>query len=127
VEAVTYLDTHVVAWLYAGNVELLSETARDVVNASELVISPMVMLELRYLNEIGRLRPDAREVIADLAGRIGLRVSNPALSAIIEAALQQGWTRDPFDRLIVAEATVEEAALLTRDEVIRQHYANAVW
>jgi len=124
---VTYLDTHVVAWLYAGNVELLSAMARDIVNTSELIISPMVMLELRYLNEIGRLRPDAREVVADLAGRIGLRVSNPALSVIVEAALQHGWTRDPFDRLIVAEAAVEDAALLTRDDAIRRHYASAVW
>jgi PIN domain nuclease of toxin-antitoxin system len=37
------------------------------------------------------------------------------------------WTRDPFDRLITAQAALGESTLLTKDDTIRTNYANAVW
>jgi len=37
------------------------------------------------------------------------------------------WTRDPFDRLIVAHAIKANCNLLTKDEKIRKNYAHAVW
>jgi PIN domain nuclease of toxin-antitoxin system len=43
-------------------------------------------------------------------------------------ALRCGWTRDPFDRLIVAQAKANDGAgLVMADTVIRKHYAGAVW
>ena len=51
-----YLDTHVAAWLHAAGAELLSEEAvRQIEQAEEIRISPMVRLELQYLYEIGRV------------------------------------------------------------------------
>ncbi|MEW6429296.1 MAG: hypothetical protein AB1568_14815 [Thermodesulfobacteriota bacterium] len=44
---------------------------------------------------------------------------------IITEAQPQGWTRDPFDRIITATAAAREATLLTRDESIRNHYPKA--
>ncbi|HLK10954.1 MAG TPA: hypothetical protein VKW76_06200 [Candidatus Binatia bacterium] len=44
-EALIYLDTHVVAWLYAGRVDLLSARAIQLVNDEDLRISPAVVLE----------------------------------------------------------------------------------
>jgi PIN domain nuclease of toxin-antitoxin system len=47
---------------------------------------------------------------------------------IAEVALGEGWTRDPFDRLIVAHAKANGIApLITKDEAIHEHYANARW
>jgi PIN domain nuclease of toxin-antitoxin system len=39
------------------------------------------------------------------------------------------WTRDPFDRLIVAQArcTRRSIALITKDRLIRRHFKGAVW
>jgi PIN domain nuclease of toxin-antitoxin system len=42
-------------------------------------------------------------------------------------ALPLSWTRDPFDRLIVAQAAVRDAPLLTKDRAIRRRYRAAVW
>jgi PIN domain nuclease of toxin-antitoxin system len=42
-------------------------------------------------------------------------------------ALGQSWTRDPFDRIIVSQAALRNAPLVTRDQVIRDHYSQAVW
>ena len=49
-----YLDTHVVAWLYAGLTACLSPAARDMINDNGLYLSPMVILELHHLHETGR-------------------------------------------------------------------------
>jgi len=50
-----YLDTHVVIWLYARKGEGLSTRARRLIeDEPEIAISPMVLLELDYLHEIGR-------------------------------------------------------------------------
>ncbi|MCP4995668.1 MAG: type II toxin-antitoxin system VapC family toxin [Gammaproteobacteria bacterium] len=51
-----YLDTHVVVWLYVGDLSKFSHPAKAALNTSPLVISPMVILELTYLHEIGRVK-----------------------------------------------------------------------
>lgn len=43
-------------------------------------------------------------------------------------ALNLDWVSDPFDRIIVANAKINnEATLITRDRLIRKHCAQAVW
>lgn len=121
------LDTHVVAWLYAGMVDRLSEHAVAVIESSDLRISPMVELELTYLHEIGRLAVGGRPIVADLEERIGLRVSEQPFAAVVREAAALSWTRDPFDRLIAADAIVESAPLLTKDTALRTHVALAAW
>jgi hypothetical protein len=50
------LDTHVVVWLYAFGSKKLSEQACELLERSpKLLISPMVLLELEFLQEIGKL------------------------------------------------------------------------
>ena len=122
-----YLDTHVVMWLYDGMVELLSDRAVRAIEGGTLVTSGMVELELQYLYEIGRIRPKPVEVLGTLAGSIELRRSDLPLARIASRACALDWTRDPFDRLIAAEAQVAGAALVTKDEAILRNLANAVW
>ena len=50
------------------------------------------------------------------------------MSMVIQAALPIGWTRDPFDRIITAQAAANgKSRLITADEIIREHYEAAVW
>ncbi|MBN1612211.1 MAG: PIN domain-containing protein [Polyangiaceae bacterium] len=122
-----HLDTHVVAWLFAGEVDLLSARAKSLIELEELVASPMVLLELQYLFEIGRTTHPGRAVVDDLHGRVGLRLGDASFEAVLLGAEKQSWTRDPFDRLIVGQAVAENASLLTKDAQIRTHFAAAVW
>ena len=49
-------------------------------------------------------------------------------ATIASAALDEKWTRDPFDRLIVANAKANGFAwLISADEAIRKHYPRTVW
>jgi PIN domain nuclease of toxin-antitoxin system len=124
---VTYLDTHVVVWLYAGEFDNLSKAATKGIHGDALFISPMVILELQYLYNIGRAREPAPKVLEALARDIGLTVCNLPFGVVVEQALHEKWVRDPFDRLIVAHAAANDAPLITRDEKIRRHYKRAVW
>ncbi|HEX4594039.1 MAG TPA: type II toxin-antitoxin system VapC family toxin [Bryobacteraceae bacterium] len=124
----TYLDTHVVVWLYDGKVGKLSKVAAEQIqNDRELLVSPAVMLELQFLHDIQRLNRTALTIVTALVKEIGLRICEQSFIAVIESALDQKWVRDPFDRLIVAQAIANEAPLVTKDEKIRRHYRRAIW
>jgi len=121
------LDTHVVVWLYTGQLERLSELATESLEREDLVFSPIVELELTYLHEIGRLTVSGTQLIADLRARIGLVASGVPLIAVVAAAAPLSWTRDPFDRLIVGDALAANDPLLTKDDSIRRNCALARW
>lgn len=126
-EPLTHLDTHVVCWLYNGDLELLSQAARAAIEAGRLEISPMVELEIQYLKEIGRFRDDPSQVIGTLASEFGVRVSAAPFPRVVTRARTLTWTRDAFDRLITAQAIHDGAVLVTRDRRIRENFAGAVW
>jgi len=74
---VTYLDTHVLIWLYLGDVDRLPERAKLAIERDSLWASPATVLEVEYLHEIPR---------------------------IAYLAAGEKRIRDPFDRLNVANA-----------------------
>jgi PIN domain nuclease of toxin-antitoxin system len=122
-----YLDTHVVVWLYAGQVERLSDQARELINENQLCLSAVVRLELQYLYEIQRVTVEANEILLDLSDRIGLKICDTGLNTIVGGALELSWTRDPFDRIIVANAALDNNILVTKDQTILGNYGNARW
>ena len=69
-----YLDTHVVVWLFPGEVDKISNKAIDLIEECELLISPMVVLELEFLYEIGRLKYQHHEILSSLSETIDLKV-----------------------------------------------------
>jgi PIN domain nuclease of toxin-antitoxin system len=128
VAPVIYLDTHVVAWLYALGAGALSSRAAEAIGKShDLRVSPVVRLELQYLFEIERVAEPAAKVVDSLAGRLGMTVCSASFASVLLEAERMTWTRDPFDRLIVAQAALHRAPLLTKDSTLHEHYSEAVW
>lgn len=124
---VTFLDTHIVCWLYEGRIELLSAAAAEAIERGRLAVSPIVDLELQLLHEIGRISRGPEAILPALAKDIGLSLGEASFAQLAFEARSVAWTRDPFDRLIVAEASLARAPLVTRDRLIRNRYARAVW
>lgn len=123
-----YLDTQVVVWLAEARLERISNAALNAVNEHDLVISPVVLIELNYLFQIGRILRSPLDIAKQLRTQLGLEVCQLTLADIAETALFETWTRDPFDLLIVANAKAGGyAPLLTSDEKIRANYPRAVW
>lgn len=122
----TYLDTHAVVWMHKAQLDWLSPTARRAAEMDDLFLSPMAILELQMLFEKKRVRYQAERFVNDLIVTLGLQVCNLPFETIARQALEETWTRDPFDRLIVAHARANDAPLLTADRVIRKHYRRAI-
>ena len=91
------------------------------------MLGGMAELELQYLFEIGRIRPTGGEVVDTLAEEVGLKRSEVAFGLIARKACELSWTRDPFDRLICAEALVAGGRLISKDETILEHCHAAPW
>lgn len=121
-----HLDTHVAVWLVAGERRRLRPVQARI-RRSALFLSPVALLELEFLREIGRLRGPVSEVWKILNEDYGVRLADAELGGLCGQARQLSWTRDPFDRLIAAQAMLADALLLTADESMLARCPVAHW
>ena len=114
--AVILLDTNAIIWLEQGH----SRTRALSRQRQSLYISPASLLELQFLVEAGRLRLRGGGLSALSQDPRWLVDDVPAIDWF-EEALDISWTRDPFDRLIVAHARTRGWRLATGDtDVLKQ-------
>lgn len=123
-----YLDTLVAVWLATGKLSRFSSNTRDLLEGTDLLLSPIVLLELEYLYECKRIKLPARDIQRKVEHELGVRLCEFPFSTVAGAALDEKWTRDPFDRIIVANAKANGFAwLISADETVRKHYPRTVW
>lgn len=122
-----HIDTHLVIWLAERRISSLSAIALRLVERERLEISPMVLMELETLRESGRLKNEPDRLVGVVRRDFGLGRSQTSLADVIASARTFAWTRDPFDRLIVANAMADGARLLTADATILANFKDAIW
>lgn len=122
-----YLDTHIVVWLFTRLTEKFNEKVKNLINESDLYVSAIVTLELQYLFEVKRITKDAKTILSDLERRVGLRICDKNFAGIVSLATKLSWMRDPFDRIIVANALLAKNTLITKDQNILDNYVHAIW
>lgn len=115
------LDTHVFLWLL-GDSGLVGERVRGELAQpeNELLVSSVSALEVATKVRLGKL-DSARHLVATWSARVqDLRAVELPVST--EHALLAGsldWPhRDPFDRLLVAQALVENLTMVTSDKQV---------
>jgi PIN domain nuclease of toxin-antitoxin system len=120
------LDTHAAIWWLSGD-ERFGEAAAVQLSddGNEVLLSAAVVWEVAIKQSLGKLEaPD------DFAGTL-LEAGAMALPVTIEhadALREMAWHhRDPFDRLLVAQATLERAVLVTRDAAFRPYGVPTLW
>ena len=111
--AVILLDTSAVIWLAQGH-----RRARPLDAFARLYLSPATVLELRFLEEAGRIRLRAGGSADDLASDDRWRLDEPPSGEWFATACEMDWTRDPFDRLLAAHARLRRWKLATADDVM---------
>jgi PIN domain nuclease of toxin-antitoxin system len=105
------LDTSALVWILAGH-----RRVRRLLKESErLYVSPVSLLELRFLEELGKVRFRS-DVQLEKDPRFA--VDDPSTLALFSAALHLASTRDPFDRLLVAHAQLRRWRLATADRLL---------
>ena len=124
------LDTHALLWWLLDSPEL-SATARAAIAAPDqrVLVSAASAWELATKFRIGRL-PEAEDIVANLPQYLR-KQRFEALPISVEHALAAGQLpgphRDPFDRLLIAQAQIERAAVVTVDGVFGEYGAIVVW
>jgi len=126
-EGLIHLDTHVVIFLYSGQIQMFSKKILDLFEKNELCISEIVRLELKYLYEIGKINVGPDVIIDGLFAEIGLKISSNTYQRVIDKAIELDFTRDPFDRIIVADAMIQDSLLVSKDRHIRENYKKTIW
>jgi PIN domain nuclease of toxin-antitoxin system len=79
------------------------------------------------MHEIGRARDPVPMMLAALRQSVGLEIADVSLAELAHAASGLTWTRDPFDRLISAQAIVADVPLVTADKTILGNLPLASW
>jgi PIN domain nuclease of toxin-antitoxin system len=113
------LDTHAVIWFLEGSAELRSETRAAIESAERVYVSSATIWEMAIKVARGRL-----EAPSDFPDRL-LDLGMLQLALEWEHARVAGGLpmhhRDPFDRMLVAQAMVERLTIVTRDEEIARY------
>lgn len=113
------LDTHVVLWQLAGARSLGAHAVEQIAEADELAFSVVSFAEIGVKAAIGKLAvPD--DLHAHILGS-GVRVAALAPDHALAVASLPLHHRDPFDRLLVAQARTEGYTLVTADSRIRAY------
>lgn len=125
---ISYLDTNIAIFLHSGNAARLTQRATEQIESTDLLVSAMVMLELEMLYEKGAIQYTASQILSDLNQQIGVSVCQFPMAVVMSSALRVKWTREPGDRIIVANAIANnEAPLVTSDRRTHEEYSNAIW
>ena len=110
------LDTHVVLWQLGGTRELSDDALTAISAADGLYVSTVSFAEIGVKVALGKLSVPDEIVDATIAAGVRL------LPLDAEHGLAVGALpllhRDPFDRLLIAQATAEDLAIVTADRRI---------
>jgi PIN domain nuclease of toxin-antitoxin system len=120
------LDTHAALWFLSGDDRLGENAQRHLTDDSNRVLlSAAVVWEVAIKRSLGKLAvPEEYLTLLLDAGVQPLAVSTAHAAA---AEHLPPHHRDPFDRMLVAQAGIERAALVSRDDALRAYDVTLVW
>ena len=124
------LDTHAFIWWLAGE-EALSTAARSAIAETEtdVFVSAASAWEIATKFRIGKL-PGVAAIVSDIAGVIAdqsfLELPVGVRHAQVGGALP-GPHRDPFDRMLIAQALLEDLALVSNETTFDAYGVKRLW
>jgi PIN domain nuclease of toxin-antitoxin system len=124
------LDTHTLLWWLADD-PALTQAAREVIEDTNniLYVSAASAWEIATKVRIGKL-PTAAGLAEDFAGfikREGFRVLAISADHAIRAGLLPGLHKDPFDRMLIAQAQAENIPLISNEVLFDSYGIRRVW
>ena len=114
------LDTHFLIWITLGSPE--AEKYPWLASYRPWGVSPISLLEVQYLAEIGRLEVLQPDFTDALSGDRRFALDEAPLLPLVRRAFDMTWTRDPFDRLLAAHSSIRRLPFCTVDHVMREHH-----
>ena len=123
------IDTHVILWFLAKD-KSLSNKAKDIIESrNEIYVSMVSLWEISIKHSINKLDimlPNMNLFIEDYI-KPSFSILGISSEHIKRVNTLPFIHRDPFDRMLVAQAKVEDMTLITHDQYIPQYPIPTVW
>ena len=121
------LDTHALLWWLIDDPQL-SAVARNAITSleNEVFVSACTGYEIAYKQRLGRL-PIFPEILLDRVRRERIGTLAISLEHAVAAAALPGPHRDPWDRMMMAQALAEHCYVVTIDPVFADYDVPVVW
>ena len=114
------LDTQVYLWYLADSPKLSAKARSEITSAEHVFVSAASVWEAAVKAQIGKLDVAPDDLVAGIGASGFAELPVSAQHAARVVTLQQQH-RDPFDRLLVAQAIHEPLHLLTADATLRRY------
>ena len=124
------LDTHAFLWWLAGD-RKLSRRARSAIENPDLDVhvSAASVWEITTKYRLGKL-PGASAIVNDMAGAIASQAFTPLSVTVLHAqraGLLIGDHRDPFDRMLIAQARSDDLTLVSNEQLFDAFGVTRLW
>lgn len=124
------LDTHALLW-WVSDDDALSHSARKLISEfeNEVMISAASAWEIATKVRLGKL-PDAADLASDFVSRMeqeGFTLLPISPDHAIRAGLLSGPHKDPFDRMLVAQAQAESVSVVSGDKIFDTYGVRRIW
>lgn len=124
------IDSNALYWWWTA-LDKLTAAARHSLNAedSELHVSSATAWELATKYRLGKL-PGAETFLPGFASLLkGSRVTSLSVTVahVLEAGRLPGLHRDPFDRILIAQALIEDLEIVSSDRIFRDYGVRVIW
>jgi PIN domain nuclease of toxin-antitoxin system len=122
------LDTHSLLWFLAGHPSLSHKARRAAENPGNTVFASAVSgYELAYKRMRGLLDFEIVDELAEFLHRARLVEMPVTMTHTIAAAELPGLHRDPWDRILVAQARIESLTIVTIDSRLESYGVKTLW
>ena len=124
------LDTHAFLWWLGGNLRMSGAARRAIEDdANTIFVSAVSAWEITTKHRIGKL-PQAQAVAFDVAGSIasqGFEELAITVDDAERAGRLPGLHRDPFDRVLIAQALARSLTIISVDRVFDGYGVHRLW
>jgi len=121
------VDTHALLWWLTDNPRLSYAAEAAISNPdNEVFVSASIGYEIAYKQRLGRL-PALPESLARRLERDGIDTMPVSLAHALAAAALPGPHRDPWDRIMMAQALAERCHVVTVDKVFSEYNIPVLW
>ena len=120
------LDTHALLWWLADSPTLPDSARKRIANPDhDIYVSAVSAWEIAIKRELGKLRAPLE--LAGIIEEEGFTELPIRLQHAEQAGRLPPIHRDPFDRMLVAQAATHDMTILTRDETIARYSVQTAW
>lgn len=124
------LDTHTILWCFNGS-RLLTPRARLIIEngKNEILVSAASAWEIATKVRLGKL-PTGEELASDLdhyLAQLGFDELPISIDHAVRAGRLAGEHRDPFDRMLIAQAQAEDLRIISNDRIFDAYSVQRIW